>query len=322
MRFILPGALVALVAGVMFQLRPGTEQLREQILAPSRLGGSNHLRSDSIIGQAFQNLAKVAQTRSSTAAPIDLSTEVLDDYRLFTVFSPKKEDLRFVGVLGNFVPYVDKDDVVVLVLFIILFVLLKFAVPRLIEPHCTPSLYRPWGLLLGGFYSSSFLSAVSSSAVLINTGPYMQTMIGREEFLLVYLGTTVLVSLVELVVRGKSYPVGTTPASFAILIHSTLLRPETRYQLFGMNLNGFSLIGVQILLPMVGGSPRAALLHLAPCIGGLCVGLCSFCVLSEPRAELLLKTLSIPLGTGQSPPSLVFPILGLYVLLTGATLNF
>jgi hypothetical protein len=307
-----------LLLALLFQLRPGEDELRVQVLEPARAARRRGAaRSDELpfwdMAEAF---ARVARSRSGALAPLDVSGHLVRDYYVATVASKpeKRADLRYVGVLGVWMPWRDKDDLLLLATLMFAVYGLHARWPGPVYRACVPRLANPLWLVASSLFCDSLMTLLMVGATLFNMGPMLQDAVGRGPFLAAFFGAGVLAGLDELTNRRYPRPAGGVPGAFALLVHGTLLFPGTRYSLYGMELSGAGLIGVQMLMPLLsgGGSLPMVLDRAAQQAAGLAVGLASFCFFSEPKAAILLLRWGIPVGADKPPSSLALPIMGIY----------
>lgn len=309
-------ALGCALLGVMFQLRPGERELQRQIVNKKRSTGGPGLpyRGSHFAGEIGEELARMARDRSQGLAPVDLGSRKLLDFKVFTLAVPKKtKGIRFVGILGNFFSYRDEDDLFLLAFFSFCFFLAVQKWPGKTYKLCTPAWTNPASLVLSGFYTDSIMSLIMCCTSFISSGEVLQREVGRNNTLALILGTWFLASINELLSRRYPRPVGGIPASFSLITHATLLYPDMRYNLYGMSLNGFALIAVQIGLPML-TAPHIFWELFPGYLTGLLAGFASFCFWNERQAGVLFKRYGIPIGQGKQPSSLVLPILGLNLI--------
>ena len=158
------------------------------------------------------------------------------------------------------------------------------------------------------------MSAIMIGSSLVSSGLHLQSSLGRWPVLIIYFGAGVATCLNELLARRWPRPVGSMPAAFAILVYACFLFPELEYNLYGMKLQGWSLILVQCGLPLLTSGPMF-FERLPTYVSGILVGLASFVYFSEGDATKLATRVGIPLGDGKTPSSLAAPLLCLNVLI-------
>jgi hypothetical protein len=312
----------ALLLALLFQLRPGQDELRLQVLEPARAARRRGAARSAANELPFWDMAdsfwRVARQRSGALAPLDVSGGLVSDYYVATVASKpeKRADLRYVGVLGMWVPWRDKDDLLLLATLMFAAYGLHARWPGPVYRACAPRLANPAWLATSSLFCDSLMTLLMVGATLFNTGPLLQGAIGRGPLLAAFFGAGVLAGLDELANRRYPRPAGGVPGAFALLVHGALLFPGTRYNLYGMELSGAGLIGVQLLMPLLvgGGSLPLVLDRAAQQAAGLAVGLAGFCWFSEPDAASLLLRWGVPIGADKPPSSLALPVMGIYLM--------
>jgi len=242
---------------VLFQLRPGRKELKRQISSSGNYYGGGADTDELPFRDMWKELVRVAEDRSDKLAPLDVGSRNLVDFRLFTVAFPKSAPkLRFVGVLGNFIPYKDKDDLILIPVLVLVVYCCAYFWPGWTRQQCTPSWYRPASLLLTSLYVDSIMSVLMVFATLLNSGEMVQAEIGRINLLVLFFGAGAVTAVNELVTRRSgARPSGVMPAAFALLIHCNLLFPDLRYELFGMKVSN-----QVVLLVLDGAMPSASYL--------------------------------------------------------------
>lgn len=326
-------SVVAVLLAVLALTRPGSLELKlDRERAKRRSNGRTKVPEDVSaeiaheLSQAWSNFNDVVQRRQVHmqrdplgGLPWNLSSSVIDDYLLITVAVPHgkegqpKSDRRLVGVLGSFVPYRPRDDLLVLAGLMALSYVLSWLSPWLNFFLAAPSLWRPWSLLLTSLHSDALLGTVLCATSVVNTGLLLQSDLGREMYLALFFAPGALAAVGEMLGRKHARPVGAFAAVWAMLLHTALRHPTVTYSVYGKEMSALAVMGLQVVLPLT-SSPRAFLYQIPTFATGAACGLASIVWLAEPQVDLsaLAARLHVDayLGDdGLTPPMLVGAIL-------------
>eukprot|EP00516_Mucochytrium_quahogii_P004747 CAMPEP_0203746024 /NCGR_PEP_ID=MMETSP0098-20131031/1587_1 /ASSEMBLY_ACC=CAM_ASM_000208 /TAXON_ID=96639 /ORGANISM=" , Strain NY0313808BC1" /LENGTH=260 /DNA_ID=CAMNT_0050633979 /DNA_START=207 /DNA_END=989 /DNA_ORIENTATION=- len=238
----------------------------------------------------------------------------VDDYIVFSIATPKRTgQKRYVGVLGSWIPYYDKDDLIILSFMMLITYGGSFYFPGLVYRLCAPKPQRPWSFIFTSICCNSVFSLVANVGAITNSGEMLQQAIGRFGFLGLFFGTGIVVAINQICFSQYATPVGATSAVFAAMTHTGLLYPGMRYSLFGQEMNGIAFIIVQTLILIIPAGYRA--FEIIPSyMSGVVCGLVSYLYFNELDAELRLNAYGIPVGAEKGPRSLIVPLLGLNML--------
>jgi len=303
---------VAALLCVLAFLRPGQAEWEE--LPDGGDGGG-------LQGLAAKRLAMVREEGPMSILE-DLGGPGLVDYKVFTLKLPKREnsEKRMVGVLGHFVPYRTRDDLLVLsACFAVSFVLSMLA-PGLNFRLTQPRLTQPLSLITTTFFCDSLFSAVMFTTALISSGVEVQQNIGREEFLAMFFVPGVLLGLSEIVGNDWAQPVSGIPAVLSMLTFVGLQNPNFTFSVYGFESNAFGMIVLQVLLGLVPtlNEPRHFVGRLPAFSGGPVSGLVAFIVFNPFHARKIFEKNSITLPEGSKVQDAIAPLIILHLFFTQA----
>lgn len=233
--------------------------------------------------------------------PKDLSTSTMADYFFYTIITPKNKvsENRLLGIFGTFIPHKVRDDLVGLAVLLVLSFATAVIKPGFAVRVARPSLTRPWSFLATSFYSPSLVGTFMGASALVNSGLDVQKDVGRQSFLKLFFLPGVLTGAIQFIVKRHPQPVGFEGAILAVISYAALTAPDFRYQIYGVEVNGLGLMGIQAILtlgPLI-SSPRALMQRLPTFLSGVLVGACFFLLFHENQAHSLLKKAGVDQGT-------------------------
>jgi len=286
--------LVVLFA-ICFQSRPGKDQLQRFFK-----------------GYDQQNLVDVLLERGLEPA-WKVSSKSIWDFKVCTLAYPSRSPrVRYFGVLGQFVEYQDKDDIVVIMFLYMVSYLLGYFYKNWWYEHCSIRASRPTSFITNSFFISNIFELGVVITAFANDAEYLYWKSDRKEFLFAYMSVVLLSAITELASTHYPTPSGSLPVVVCLLVYSVLLDPIRLHSFWGLDVAGVNAIVVHF--SVMAFLSRASGSFFSRYATGACSGVVSFFYFHGETADAFFEYYSIPLGHEKDSYSLLAPLLGCNIL--------